>query len=180
MTRAFAAITLPEAQRSALAALQLMLPLPRRLPEENLHLTLVFLGDLDDAGLEAVHDAFCTVGGAPFDLTLSGTGLFGGARPRVAWAGVAPCPALMALQARIETAARQAGVEPDHRRYTPHVTLARFTPGKADAPRLEHAVVETAGFRSGPFPVDHFALYESRLSPKGAHYHELARYPLNG
>ncbi|MFC2968955.1 RNA 2',3'-cyclic phosphodiesterase [Acidimangrovimonas pyrenivorans] len=180
MTRAFAAISLPEAQRSALAALQLMLPLPRRVPEENLHLTLVFLGDLDDAGLEAVHEAFCAVEGAPFELTLSGVGLFGGARPRVAWAGVAPSPELLALQARIAAAARRAGAEPDHRRYTPHVTLARFAPGAVEAPRLEHAVVQVADFRSGPFSVMDFVLYESRLSPKGAHHRALVHYPLGG
>ena len=178
MTRAFAAIALPESQREALAALQLMLPLPARVPPENLHLTLVFLGELSDPVLEAVHDGFAALRAAPFALTLAGTGLFGGARPRVAFAGVAPSPELAALQARVETAARRAGAAPEARRFTPHVTLARFAPGRADAPRLEQAVVATAGFRTGPFAVADFVLCGSRLSPRGAQYRDLARYPL--
>lgn len=176
--RLFAAIPLPEDLRDALARLQLMLPLPRRIPPENMHLTLSFLGEVPGDAAVDVDAALVALRAAPFDLTLKGVGLFGGARPRVAYAAVTPDPALMQLHARVDTAVRAAGLAPDARRYVPHITLGRFPPGAADAPRLEQAVADLAAFRAGPVPVEAFCLFESHLGPKGPHYDELARYPL--
>jgi 2'-5' RNA ligase len=178
MIRAFLALDLPETVRAALAVQQFLLPLPRRVDPAAFHLTLVFLGEVAPQALEAAHEAFEGLRIAPFALTLEGLGLFGGDRPRTAWAGVQPCEALMRLQAGADRAARRAGPAPKARRFVPHVTLGRFPPPPlAQAMALERAVAEGAAFRAGPFPVAEMVLYESRLLPQGPRYQPLARYP---
>lgn len=181
MIRAFLGIALPEDLRAALAVQQFLLPLPRRVPPEDMHLTLVFLGEVPEAVLEAAHDGFAGLRAAPFDLALCGLGLFGGDRPRVAWAGVAAGPELPALQARAERLARVAGCPVAHRKFLPHVTLGRFAPPPLpDALRLERAIAEGAGFAAGPWAVRGLTLWQSRLGCGGPRYQVLAEYPLDG
>lgn len=179
MIRAFAAITLPDGVVGELTLLQHMLPLPRQVAPENLHLTLVFLGSLHEDTLEDVHLAFSRLRAPPFDLTLRGVEAFGGARPRNVWAGVAPSAGLTHLQRKVETAARGAGVAIEARRFTPHVTLGRFRPDEADMPRLERGMVDCAGFSAGPFAVTRFALMRSHLGRAGAEYDVLESYALD-
>ncbi len=109
-----------------------------------------------------------------FSLSLQGLGLFGGDTPRAAYAAVAPSDPLSRLQARAEQAARAAGLSPEHRKFTPHVTLGRFPPlkGPAAAP-LERAIAETP-FTAGPWEVRDMVLWQSHLGPKGARYDDLA------
>jgi RNA 2',3'-cyclic 3'-phosphodiesterase len=146
---------------------------------ETFHLTLAFLDEVPGARLYDVHDALECVRSPAFDLTLQGVGLFGGAKPRAAWAGVVPCASLDRLQAKVEFAARRAGAPPEARRFVPHVTLGRFAPPPPDeAMRLERAVAGQAGFAAGPFAVTEFVLMESHMSAKGSRYDDLARYPL--
>ncbi|NGM46493.1 RNA 2',3'-cyclic phosphodiesterase [Rhodobacter sp. SGA-6-6] len=179
MIRAFLGLDLPGDIRSALAVQQFLLPLPRRVDPALMHLTLVFLGEVPEPALEAAHEGFAALKVAPFPLALQGLGLFGGTRPKVAWAGVAPSEPLMRLQSRAEHAARQAGLAPEHRRFAPHVTLGRFPPPAfAQAAALERAVAETP-FAAGPWQVQDMVLWQSHLSPKGPRYEELARYPFS-
>ena len=178
MIRAFAALPLPGDIRDRLEVLAQMLPLRRRLAPENLHLTLVFLGEVPEVVLEEVHLEFERLRAAPFALNLRGIGTFGGGKPRSVHAGVAPERSLDSLQARAEAAARRAGAPVEARRFVPHVTLARLHPHEVEPARLEHAVLELAGFAAGPFEVDHFALFRSHLGREGARYEELARYGL--
>ena len=179
MIRAFLGIDLPPAVRGALQVQQFLLPLPRKVEPENLHLTLVFLGDCPEPALEAAHEGFEALRERAFPLSLQGLGLFGKDKPRVAWAGVAPSPALIRLQARVETIARRAGCPVDGRKFVPHVTLGRFQPPPpADAMRLERAVAQGATFRTEPWEVTELVLWRSHLTGKGSHYEALARYPL--
>ncbi|RBO54245.1 RNA 2',3'-cyclic phosphodiesterase [Rhodovulum sp. BSW8] len=178
MIRAFAAIALPPEIRESLVRLQAGLPSGRPAPPENLHLTLVFLGELPEPVLEDVHLAFAAIRADRFDLTLSGLGLFGGARPRNLHACLLENAALCHLQARLETAARRAGASPERRRFSPHVTLATLRPGQGDPGRLERAVIAGSDFRAGPFPVESFGLYRSELGRNGAVHTELAQYAL--
>jgi 2'-5' RNA ligase len=115
------------------------------------------------------------------ELKLSRLGLFGGARPRVAWAGVAENPALLHLQAKVETAARQAGAVIPQHRFVPHVTLGRFVGGHQPVEQvtaIERAIVALADFYAGPFTVREFSLFASHAGPKGSRYETLASYEL--
>jgi 2'-5' RNA ligase len=176
--RVFVALDLPGEVRQRLNLLAFLLPLPRRVPPENMHITLSFLGEVSGPLAEEVHHALDALHAPAFALTLAGVGLFGGAQARAAYAGVAPEPLLAHLARKVETAARRAGAPPEQRRFVPHVTLGRFRPGEADAARLERAVVEHQGFTAGPFAVRDFVFYRSHLTGDGAAYEELARYPL--
>ncbi|SNX74607.1 2'-5' RNA ligase [Cereibacter ovatus] len=179
MIRAFVAIPLPEAVRSALAVQQFLLPLPRKVEPETFHLTLCFLGEVPDAVLEAAHEGFAAIVAPSFPLEIAGLGMFGGERPRVVWAGVRAGQPLERLQAKVERAARVAGAEPDSRKFTPHITLGRFAPPPPeDRMRLERAVAAGAGFHAGGFEVNQFVLYRSDPGGKGPRHQELARYPL--
>ena len=179
MIRAFLGIELPLAVRGALQVQQFLLPLPRKVDPEALHLTLVFLGDCPEPALEAAHEGFEALKEARFSLSLQGLGLFGKEKPRAAWAGVVPSPELLHLQAKVETIARRAGCPLDARKFIPHVTLGRFQPpAPPDAMRLERAVAMGAGFRTEPWEVTDLTLWRSHLTGKGSHYEVLARYPL--
>ena len=178
MIRAFLALPLPEGICAALTVQQFLLPIPRRIAAADFHLTLVFLGEVAEPVLEAAHDSFAALRMPAFDLRLQGLGLFGGAKPNAVWAGVAASDPLLRLQAKAEHAARQAGCPVANRRFTPHVTLGRFSslPG-GDQPRLEQAVAESR-LLTEPFAVEEAVLYRSTLTKTGSVYDVLARYPL--
>lgn len=179
MIRSFLAIALPDPVLSALRVQQFLLPLPRKVEPETFHLTLVFLGEQPENVLEAAHERFEGVRVPPFDLSLHGLGLFGGAKPRVAWAGVAASEPLLRLQAKLEQAARQAGITVEARKYSPHITLGRFTPPpQEDTFRLERAIAQGMDFRTEPLTVSDFRLYRSHQTHRGSVYDELFRYPL--
>lgn len=179
MIRAFLGLDLPPDLRGALRLKQFLLPMPRKIDSEAMHLTLVFLGDCPEPALEAAHEGFLALQEAAFPLTLQGLGLFGGDRLHAAWAGVAASPALGHLQAKVETIARRAGCPVPRRKFHPHVTLGRFPPlAFPEAARLERAIAEGMAFRSRAWAVDRLTLWQSHLGPKGARYDELAIYPL--
>lgn len=180
MIRAFLGLPLPDDVRAALVQQQSLLPLPRRVEPEQLHLTLTFLGEVPEPVLLAAHEAFCALRMAPFSISLQGLGLFGGARPRTLWVGVARSEALAALHAKTDRAARLAGCEVAARRFHPHVTLGRFPPPPgAEARRLERAVAAWAGQHYGEWIVSEMCLWQSRLTPKGPIYDVLAEYPFD-
>jgi RNA 2',3'-cyclic 3'-phosphodiesterase len=176
--RAFAAIALPEAVRFELMLVGHGLPVPKPVPPENLHLTLVFLGELPEPVVADIDLALAAVRAPGFELGFAGLGLFGGARPRVAFAAIADSAPLRHLQAKVETAARGAGLAEPSRRYAPHVTLARLPERGIDRGRLETAVAGRPGPVAPAFRVEDFRLYRSRLGAGAAVYEELARYPL--
>jgi 2'-5' RNA ligase len=175
--RAFAAIALPDPVRFDLMLLQQGLP-ARALPPENLHLTLLFLGEVPERRLEDIDLAFRQLRARGFELALAGVGMFGGGKPRAVYAGVAENPALRHLQAKVETAARGAGFDLPARRYAPHVTLARLPERFAGRDRLERFVAGRGGYAAPRFQVEDFRMFRSHLAAGGAAYEELARYPL--
>lgn len=178
MIRAFAGIALPEAVRFDLALLQQGLPLPKAVPPDNLHLTLVFLGEVPTSVLADVDAAFSAVRAPAFVLTLSGLDLLGGAKARMVYAGVASSPPLAHLQAKVETAARSAGVAVPARRFMPHVTLARLPERLENRERLERAVAARGGYGGPSFRAEEFHLFRSHLGRGGSVYEELASYAL--
>jgi RNA 2',3'-cyclic 3'-phosphodiesterase len=182
MVRAFVGISLPERVTAALQAQQAGLPAGRAVPPENFHLTLAFLGESPMPVVEDVHYALDRLAAPSFALTLEGIGLFGGERPRSVHAVVRPEPALSHLRARVLEAARGAGIPLPRERFHPHVTLARLPVSLApdDLGRLRSHVAARAGFICGPFSVQSFSLFRSRLGRSGATYEIMAEYELAG
>lgn len=180
MTRTFVAIPMPEDAAARLAGLVRGLTFGRRVPEENLHLTLAFLGEVPDAGLEDLHETLSAIRAAPLDLRFDGLGVFGDDRPRALWAAVAAEPGLALLHKEVERAARKAGLATEARRFVPHVTLVRFRRWREDAAPLARFLGERGGASVPPVRAVAFALMSSRLRPEGAVYEELASYPLMG
>lgn len=177
MMRLFVAIPLPEELTDRLAQMAGGLDNARWVDPGNMHLTLRFLGELDG---RQVADVDAELGGIrvpAFDIELADIGSFAnGKKVTALWVGVEAPEPLSRLHAKVENAVRRAGVEPEGRKFKPHVTLARFkgSPG----PKLGDFLRQHALFRSGPVHVDRFVLFSSKLTPKGPIYREEAVYPL--
>ena len=183
MIRLFVGIGLPEDIRARLAGLAAGIQGARWVAPENFHLTLRFVGDVNEALANDVHDALGLVRARPFEMMLSGVGHFEtGGEVRALWAGVEKNPDLIALRDRIERAlarigsAQEGGLAPEGRRFMAHVTLCRLR----DSPlaRVSAFLGSHAMFRAGPLPVDRFTLYSSLTQDGGSVYREEARYPL--
>ena len=176
--RLFVALSLPEDVRERLTALGNGLPGARWVAAENLHLTLRFVGEVDNAAAHDLDDMLSAIDAPSFELTLQGLATFGdGARLRVLYAAVAPSPALLHLQAKVESAVMRAGLPIERRKFKPHVALARF---KGDpGPKLGRYLEERSLLRVGPFPIESFVLYSSLLGAEGPHYTEEVVYDLD-
>ncbi len=168
MIRLFVALDLPDAVRERLLALGGGVPGARWSTSEQLHLTLRFIGEVDENVAHDIDDALNAIRAPSFSLELSGVGEFGGRNPRALWAGVKNNDALLHLQRKVETALQRIGLPPEQRKYSPHITLARL---KA-APREKVMQFLTHGslFSAGPFPVAQFVLFSSHPTPSGAIY----------
>jgi 2'-5' RNA ligase len=176
MHRLFVAIRPPEAIRDLLIDAMDDTADFRWQDDDQLHLTLRYIGQVDRPVANDIADALGRVRAQPFELRIVGTGRFEQRNSGALWAGVEPKAPVAALAAKIERACVAAGLEPEHRAFHPHITLARW---KGRRTREAHDFLErTGGLSSPPFEVTHFALFESHLSRHGAHYEEVASYPL--
>lgn len=176
MHRLFVAIRPPRAILDQLLDMMGGVPNSRWQDQEQLHLTLRFVGEVDRHRAEDVAAALGAVHHPPFEICLSGVGTFSKRGKGTLWAGVAPQDALKSLHKKIDQACLRAGIAPDLRAYHPHVTIARI--GRDTGP-LEPFLERWAGLSSPAFPVDSIQLYESRLGSHGASYTVVARYPLS-
>ncbi|KMS57640.1 RNA 2',3'-cyclic phosphodiesterase [Sphingobium cupriresistens] len=178
MHRLFVAIRPPADQRAHLLSLMDGVDGARWQSDDQLHLTLRFIGAVDRHRANDIADALGAIRFAPFDVHLTGVGAFD--RKGVVdtlWAGVKPRDPLAALHRKIDRACVSIGLSPESRAYLPHVTLARFgrSGGLIDPFLARHAALNRA-----PFRVDRFTLFESRLGQQGAIYHAIADYLANG
>jgi len=179
MYRLFVSVDVPDDVKQSLARLAGDVPGARWLEPDEIHLTVRFIGEVDGLVFDDVLAALESVRLAPFALALRGVGHFPPrGEPRILWAGLERSDALRALHDRIESAVVRAGVEPERRKFAPHVTLARL---RGTPPRAVGSFVAMNGlFRSEPFTVDAFHLYSSNLSAKRAVHRVEATYPLSG
>jgi 2'-5' RNA ligase len=144
--------------------------------EDQLHLTLRFVGEVERPLAEDLAAALGQIRAAQFDLRIAGAGRFEQRSGGALWAGVEPREAVAALAAKVERACQTAGLEPERRAFHPHITLARW---KGRRTREVHDFLDRKrGLASEPFAVSEFTLFESRLSRHGAQYEPVASYPL--
>lgn len=177
--RLFVAIDLLYDIRQSVTDICRGLPGVRWLPSEQLHLTLRFIGEADDAVHVAIRRGLAEITCPPFPLSLHGVGCFPSLRrPRVLWVGLRGGEPLTRLQREVERAVVAAGLPPEERPFSPHITLARLREHReADmAPFL----ARNASFHTEPFTVDAFHLYSSTLTAKGAIHRREASYTLRG
>jgi 2'-5' RNA ligase len=178
MPRLFIAVDLPKAATESLHALSFGIPGAKWVRPEQLHLTVRFIGDVDGGLFHDIRDILAGVARGPFSLQLKGVGCFPprGA-PRVLWVGLEKSEELQRLRREIDTMLLQTGLDPEKRKFSPHITLARLK--NSPVQKVMNFLAGNNLFRLDPFQVEDFRLYSSTLTPKGA-YHRVERvYPLN-
>lgn len=168
MKRLFVGLELPPSCKMALVAPDPHLTSLRWLPEEQLHLTLSFVGDVGAPAEASLREALREVQVPPFFLPLRGIGFFESrGRPSVVWVGVGNGhPHLFTLHRRIQDAVLHAGLEPDLKPFHPHVTVARARGISREA--LHPITRSYAETEFDLIKVTGFALYSSVLAPEGA------------
>jgi 2'-5' RNA ligase len=180
MIRLFCAIELPIALRDRLIALGGGLSGAHWVPEENLHLTLNFIGEVQESSFDDIAAALSGTGVPVFDVVVKGMGHFEHAhKPTMLWAGVEANPQLTHLHDRIASSLRRVGIKVDNRQFQPHIMLARFD----DHVAPEHVagfLRANSLFRAPAFTVEQFVLFSSVLGHAGPKYRVESEFPLEG
>ena len=177
MPRLFTGVEIPSDVGQALGMLRGGLPGARWVDPENYHLTLRFIGDVDDVVAHEVASLLGRVKRDAFELHLEGLTSFGGRKPRAVVASVAQERALLDVQAEHERLMQRIGLEPEGRKYMPHVTLARLRDASSRA--VAEYLAARGYFRTAAFRVSRFVLFSSRASVGGGPYVVEATYPLD-
>ena len=168
MPRLFAALEIPDEVGRGLASLRGGIPGARWIDPENYHVTLRFIGDIDDVSAREIAYELARVRRKPFEVVLRGLVPFGGKKPRAIVAQVEPSRPLVELQAELERLTRRIGLEPDGRKFTPHVTLARLRDTSSQA--VADYFSAWGFFPTRTFMASRFVLYSSRASTGGGPY----------
>lgn len=177
MYRLFVGLALPDFIRDELALLQDGLPGARWVDPENYHLTLRFIGEVDRYTAADIDSTLQGIDADSFEVSLNGLGVFGqGRKTRALFAQIGTSPELNHLQSKVESAAVRAGQSPEPRKFSPHVTLARFRSPHPD--HLQSFLEQNGLLGISSFPVAQFVLFESHMGKGGSVYEELAEYPL--
>lgn len=179
--RLFIAVAPAEEARHALAALlsDVEEPLPGRpVPPGNWHLTLRFLGDVEESRREKIMAALDEADlGRPFRVRLGELGAFPRpSRATVLWVGFSHGEGqLQTLAQSVESAVETAGMPPEDRPFRAHLTVSRIRP-----PKDVGALVDGVDSLGVGWTVDRIVLYRSHLGRRGVRYEEVAVFPLGG
>ena len=180
--RLFIGIRPPEVIRDALLDTMEALDGARWVDDDNLHLTLRFVGPVERPAANDLAEALGQIDHPRFALRVEGTGAFDRSRrhqsyPHAVWARVPATEPLEGLRLKVERACELVGLGRETRRFTPHITLARTD--RATEP-VAGWLAAWSGLAAGPWTVEHFILFESHLGHTGAAYEEVVRYALRG
>ena len=176
MPRLFTGLEIPAETALRLSFLRGGLHRAVWIDRESYHITLRFIGDVDEHTADEVADAMARIRRKSFDIRINGIDSFGGRQPHSVFARVEPVPALMELQAEQERILQRIGLMPEGRKYTPHVTIAR-TKGSTSRDVVEWLSLR-GGFSAGSFNVGRFVLFSSKASRGGGPYSVEEGYPL--
>src|SRR2546423_6335469 len=176
MPRLFVGLEIPREVGQALSLLRGGLPGARWIDPENYQIPLRFMGAIDDRMAHDIASLLEGVKGRSFEVRLGGLAAFGGRKPRAIVVGVEPIQPLVELQAELERLMQRLGLEPEGRKFTPHVTLARL---RDVSSRDVADYLSTRGPLFGAsFKVSRFVLFSARASVGGGPYVIEADYPL--
>ena len=176
MHRLFVAIRPPEDVRDLLIDAMDDSPALRWVGDEQLHLTLRFIGEVERPVANDIAAALQRLSSLSFQLRVTGVGKFEKRNGGALWAGIEPKEPVVSLAAKVERAIQQVGLEPERRAFSPHITLARWNRRNGEA--VDAFLRRNSDLHSEPFAVDRFILFESKLSRHGAHYEEVADFAL--
>jgi 2'-5' RNA ligase len=176
MPRLFTALELPDAVVGQLALMRGGVVGARWLEPEDYHITLRFIGDVDGGVARDIAETLGDMLRPKAHVRFEGLSWFGGDKPRAIVAKVKADPALMNLQADQERRLRRIGIEPETRKYTPHVTLARLR-GAAQASVASY-LASRGALLADAFTAERFVLYSARDGSGGGPYVVEAAYPL--
>ena len=180
MIRLFCALALPSRLCDRLIALGGGLSGARWVPEENMHLTLRFIGEVPEPSFDDIAVALSGINVPAFDLTVMGVGHFERAhRPTMLWAGVQANAHLTQLHDRIDSALRRIGLKAEEHKFHSHITLARLD-DTVSPERVAGFLRVNSLLRAAPFRVEHFVLFSSVLGRSGPTYQAEAEFPLAG
>ncbi|WP_109809570.1 RNA 2',3'-cyclic phosphodiesterase [Sphingosinithalassobacter portus] len=176
MQRLFVGFRPPLMVREALRRTMGGIPGARWQSDDQLHVTLRFIGEVERPVAEDVALALAAIRYPRFDVAIDGVGAFDSrGKPNALWAGIRPRDAATGLHKKIDQALVRIGLAAEHRAYLPHITLARMARTAADPDRW---LADHAGLAIPAFAVTHFLLFESRLGSEGASYDAIERYAL--
>lgn len=183
MKRLFVGVPLPDPVKDFLVGLGGGVMGARWQSFDQMHITLRFIGAVDGAEAQDIAENLSHVSAPACFVELDGIGLFGRmTEPRILWAGLLPRAGLVHLHDKIDRALVGAGLEPEHQKFTPHITLARFKMNHRrhrGIPKGLEIFLETYGkIGDHGFPVEEYILYQSHLGQEGASYEPLVHFPL--
>jgi 2'-5' RNA ligase len=177
MYRIFTGLKFSNTVRERICALYYGIPHILWVPNEQLHLTLRFIGNVDGGTLEDIADSLKQISFNSFILNLKHIGFFPlRGQPKILWVGVENTEFLINLQKKIDRVITQLRIPPEPRKFHPHVTIARLK--QVSKPKLGEFLMKNSLFEINNLKVDEFILYRSFLSEKGSIYQELASFPL--
>lgn len=181
--RAFVAVDIPgEIRRKIAALIQALKPTAPQIRwarAEGLHITLKFLGEISEQTMEEIKTHLASVQSAtPLQIQIQGAGYFPNERsPRVLWLGVEAGTALPELADQVEKCLTPLGLPKEDRPFFAHLTLGRLRrPGKLRI--LQEELRRRKPLALGSFRADEFFLYESKPSPQGSTYRQMARFQI--
>jgi 2'-5' RNA ligase len=178
MPRLFIGLEVPEDIAFELNLLQGGVWGARWIEPQDYHITLRFIGDIDEGLAREIRMSLDSIESRPFAIRLKGVGAFGGNDPHTIYTAVAETGEIRRLQSSLERHCQMLGLAPEGRKFTPHVTLARLkSPNLAN---VQEYLARQSLFMSRTFEVNRFVLFSSRPSRGGGPYGVVDSYELRG
>ena len=177
MHRLFVAVDISDSIKHTLARMAFGLPGAKWVEPEQLHLTVRFIGEVEGSLFHDIRECLSRVESGEFSMRLKGIGHFPPrGKPRVVWVGIEKNDSLLFLKKKIDSVLARSGLEPEGRKYSPHITLARLK--NTPVQKVGGFIAANSLYESESFGVQSFRLYSSLLTPKGAIHTVEAEYPL--